>query len=65
MELPTSGHVAAILGAADDRSQALAALAAFAGLQLGEAAGRERVLHVEAERRKRGSARPAEGPHPL
>ena len=39
MTLPTSDQVGAILGAADERFRALMALAAFAGLRLGEAAG--------------------------
>ncbi len=37
--LPTSDQVGAIIGAADERFRALVALAAFAGLRLGEAAG--------------------------
>ncbi len=37
--LPTSDQVAAVLDAADERFRALVALAAFAGLRLGEAAG--------------------------
>jgi len=39
MTLPTSDQVAAVLAAADERFHALVALAAFAGLRLGEAAG--------------------------
>ncbi len=39
MTLPTSYQVAAVLAAADERFRALVALAAFAGLRLGEAAG--------------------------
>ena len=39
MTLPTNDQVGAILGAADERFRALMALAAFAGLRLGEAAG--------------------------
>jgi integrase len=39
MTLPTNDQVGAILGAADERFRALVALAAFAGLRLGEAAG--------------------------
>jgi integrase len=38
MALPTNGQVAAVLDAADERLRALVALAAFAGLRLGEAA---------------------------
>lgn len=39
MVLPTTEQVSALLAAADDRFRALIALAAFAGLRLGEAAG--------------------------
>ena len=50
MTLPTNDQVAAVLAAADERFRALVALAAFAGLRLGEAAALQ-VHDVDCLRR--------------
>jgi integrase len=51
MTLPTPGQVAALTEATDDRYRALVALAAFAGLRLGEAGGAQ-IRDVDFLRRQ-------------